>query len=242
MSPLGSAYDRIYSALCGKHPNIRPWHFQWLSGKDLYRDLKRVLPSVKGRVLDVGCGHKPYESWLARTASLVGVDVFPGPRVDFQIVPGKPWPLGSGEFDAVLCTQVLEHVQDFEHVLAELDRTLKPEGNLVLTVPFAYNVHDAHDYRRFSAQGVRQLFEDRYEIIQLKGQGGVGSTVGLLVLNWTEATFNSSKGGRLLKGLALPLWVLFSALVNLAGWIVDSLDHTQSFYSNVILVARKRCA
>ena len=242
MSALGSAYDKIYSTLCGRHPNVRPWHFQWLAGKDLYRDLKRVLPCMQGRVLDVGCGNKPYEGWLGKTTSVVGVDLFPGPRVDVQIVPGKPWPLGTGEFDVVLCTQVLEHVQDFQHVLAELDRTLKPEGNLVLTIPFAYNVHDAHDYRRFSAQGVHQLFADRYEIVELKGQGGVGSTVGVLVLNWIDTTLNLSKVGRLLKGLGLPLWVLFSALVNLWGWTADCLDHTQSFYSNVILVARKRCA
>ena len=242
MSALGSAYERIYSALCGRHPNVRLWHFQWLAGKDLYRDLKLVLPSIQGRVLDVGCGHKPYEGWLSKTASVVGIDVSPGPRVDVQIVPGQPWPLGDAEFDGVLCTQVVEHARDFEHVLAEIYRNLKPGGYLVLTVPFAYNVHDAHDYRRFSVQGIRELFAERYEIIELKGQGGVGSTIGLLLLNWIEITLNLSKIGRWLKGLALPLWILFSAFVNFWGWILDSLDHSRAFYSNVVLVARKRCA
>ena len=139
MSALGSAYDKIYSTLCGRHPNVRPWHFQWLAGKDLYRDLKRVLPCMQGRVLDVGCGNKPYEGWLGKTTSVVGVDLFPGPRVDVQIVPGKPWPLGTGEFDVVLSPCILSQICGFardalgknhplcrELLVAIRDRHLRP--------------------------------------------------------------------------------------------------------------------
>jgi len=243
MSRLGQIYDRLYAFLCGSHPDLLPWHFQWLAVKDLYHDLRQVLPKLNGRLLDVGCAQKPYERWLTRSTSVVGVDVFAGPRVDVQISPRRAWPIDGAAYDAVLCTQVLEHAEDFEHVLSEIHRVLKPAGDLVVTVPFIYNMHDArHDYRRFTVQGVRQLFHDRYEILELKGQGGVGSTVGLLLLNWIDATLNLSKVGRLLKGLLLPLWLLVSAVVNLCGWMVDSLDHTQAFYSNILLVAQKRCA
>ncbi len=36
MSRLGMLYNQIYSLIGGQHPHFRPWHFQWLAGKDLY--------------------------------------------------------------------------------------------------------------------------------------------------------------------------------------------------------------
>jgi hypothetical protein len=77
--------------------------------------------------------------------------------------------------------------------------------------------------------------------MRLKPQGGVGSTVGVLLLNWVETQTNRFEPTRLLKGILLPLWILFSGLVNALGWLLDKADRTQAFYSNVFLLARKRC-
>ncbi len=242
MSRLSDFYTRAYSLFCGRHPHLRPWHFQWLTVKDLYADLRRVLPQLSGRVLDVGCGDKPYEDWLNLALRYFGIDVSPGPRVDAVIEPGKPWPAEDASFDAVLCTQVLEHVPDLEEVLAEIDRVLKAGGQLLVTVPFAYPEHGApQDFRRFSIHGVRQLFAERYEITELKPQGGIGSTMGTLWLNWAEAEMNRCKPTRLLKGALLPVWVVFSGLVNAVGWLLDKADTTRAFYGNVLLRAKKRC-
>lgn len=242
MSRLGNHYEKVYSLICGKHPRLRPWHFQWLVVKDLYADLRRVLPQLSGKVLDVGCGDKPYKTWLSRAVLCVGLDVAGGFGVDVIAEPGKPWPIDSASFDAVLCTQVLEHVSDLEATLVEIGRVLKPGGLLVVTIPFMYNEHGApEDYRRLSTHGTRRMFVRCYEIIELKTQGGIGSTIGILCLNWVEAEMNRSKATRILKGCLLPPWVVFCAFVNGLGWLMDKLDRTQAFYSNVLLVSKKRC-
>ena len=189
----------------------------------------------------MGCGGKPYRSWAESATDYVGLDVCPGAAVDIVIEPGQPWPVEAGSFDAVVCTQVLEHVADLQKTLAEIDRALRPRGLLIVTVPFAYNVHGEWDYRRWSVDGVRHIFSPRYEIMRLKPQGGVGSTVGVLLLNWVETQTNRFEPTRLLKGILLPLWILFSGLVNALGWLLDKADRTQAFYSNVFLLARKRC-
>ncbi|MFA5041779.1 MAG: class I SAM-dependent methyltransferase [Bdellovibrionales bacterium] len=44
-------------------------------------------------------------------------------------------PVEDGKFDAVLCTEVFEHLPDPVKALAELARILKPGGSLILTVP-----------------------------------------------------------------------------------------------------------
>ena len=243
MGTIGVAADRAYATLCGSHPYLRPWHFQWLPTKDLYADLRRVLPGLEGRVLDVGCGDKPYERWFAKARGYVGVDVSPGARVDHVIERAVPWPFPDESFDVVLCTQVLEHVSDLAHVLHELDRVLRPGGTLVVTVPFAYNEHGVpHDYRRFTAWEVRRMFGERFEVLELKRQGGVGSTVGALCLNWVESAAARHRGLRLAKTLLLPAWIPVCALVNLAGALLDALDRTDAYYGNVLLQARKRTA
>ncbi|HEX6560375.1 MAG TPA: class I SAM-dependent methyltransferase [Longimicrobiales bacterium] len=239
-SRFGVLYEKAYGAICGRHPNFRGWHFHWLAVKDLYHDLQTVLPQLRGRVLDVGCGDKPYSVWMTGVQEHVGADVAPGAHVDVVITPGQPWPFESATFDAVVCTQVMEHAQDLSNVIAEMHRVLVPGGTLLVTVPFAYNEHGAPaDYRRFSVHGVRDLFAGDYELLQLKPQGGIGSTAGLLLLNWAEASLNASRGTRLIKGVLLPFWVVSCALVNMVGWAFDKVDRTGAFYSNVLLMARK---
>ena len=238
-SRYGRLYDRVFVWLCGRAP-VYPWHFQWLALAPLHQDLKSILPGITGRVLDVGCGDKPYGQWLTSAAEHVGLDVYSGPKVDVVVQPGQPWPLASESFDALLCTQVLEHVAELGHVVGEIHRVLKTGALLIVSVPFAYNEHGAPaDYRRFSAHGVRLLFEGDYEIIALRRQGGIASTSIVLALNWWDATMDLSRFTRLLKALTLPLWILISGVMNAVGFVLDRLDRTDAFYGNVLLVARK---
>jgi SAM-dependent methyltransferase len=193
-------------------------------------------------VLDVGCGDKPYGTWLKTATEHVGVDITSGPAVDLVVEPWERWPFPDDSFDGVLCTQVLEHVKDHEHVVAEMIRVLKPGGRLVVSAPFAYCEHGApDDYQRFSAYGLANLFRGSCDVIEIRRQGGIGSTMAVLFLNWWDCALNLSAAGRIVKGLTLPVWIVASGAVNAAGVLLDWLDHTQAFYGNVLLLARKPC-
>ncbi len=52
-------------------------------------------------------------------------------------------PAPDASFDAILCSEVLEHVPEPTHALTEFARLLKPNGILILTAPFSSNVHFA---------------------------------------------------------------------------------------------------
>ncbi len=222
---------------CTECESVRPWHFQWLAVRDLHADLRDTLAHQSAeRVLDVGCGAQPYRNWMGNSREYVGLDIAPGPSVDVLAQRGQAWPLPDASFDLVLCTQVLEHVDDLALAVREMDRVLKPGGVLVVSAPFSYNEHGTpDDYRRFSRFGLRQLFETGYEIESVRGEGGIGT----ILLNWLDMSLGRSRSTRALKVLLLPGWLVACGGVNVLARLVDRMDTTDAFYSIAFLVARK---
>lgn len=244
-SGLGALYERVYSALCGSHPDRRYWHFQYLFLSDVHPWQRARMAALKGHVLDVGCGQRPYENWVNKgqggVVRYTGLDVAPGPRVDIVVGPDDPWPLETASVDAVLLTQVLEHVADRGYLIKELARVLRPGGTLLLTIPFIFPVHGLpHDYARFTTGGIRRLFEADFEIVELTGLGHAGSAIGNLMLTFIDSSLNALRITRLLKGALLPVWLPFCLLVNLICRGIDRVDATGAYDTNVAMIARRR--
>lgn len=238
-----SVLHRLYVLIAGRHPNLRPWHFQWLAGAPLYAVLRPLLASMRGDVLDVGCSYKPYRDWMPDARRWLGIDVVDGPQVDAVVDPGGPWPVRDEEFDVVLCTQVLEHVRDPEPTLVELVRALRPGGHALVSVPFAAGEHNSpHDYRRFSRHGAPRLLDDRLEIVGVHPHGAVGSTVGSILLAWTHDAMPRRGPAAAALAPLLPLWLLLCLGVNALGSVIDRLDRTGLYYGNVLVHARKPAA
>jgi SAM-dependent methyltransferase len=231
---------RVYDRVAGKAPDLRFWHFQHLAIRELGRDLRELVPRLRGHVIDVGCGDKPYAP-LAPDARFFGIDVFDGPQVDAVVDPHERWPVEDASFDGAVCTQVLEHAADHEHTLAELRRVLRPGGTLILSVPWMYHEHGApYDFRRFSRHDLAARLEPDYVIRELRTQGGVGATIAVTLLAWVEVVRVHSRAGALLTLPLMPIWLAFCAAVNAVGSLLDRLDRTGAFYANVLVLAERR--
>src|SRR5438132_9052355 len=122
--------------------------------------VQRVASAIKpgAKLLDAGAGDAPYRGWFGHT-EYVTADFAATGYHDFSAVDIvadlTALPLGDASFDAVLCTQVLEHVRDPGRVLTEFARVLKPGGSLYLTIPQSWEIHEApHDYFRFTRHGI----------------------------------------------------------------------------------------
>lgn len=232
-------YQGLHLAISGSGVHVKPWHFQYVATFYLHRSLKRLLKHYSGDILDVGCGSQPYRSWFGAARTYVGLDVYPGECVDVVVSPHESWPFPEASFDVVLCTQVLKHVENLQVTLGEIKRVLRPGGTVIASFPFIYNEHgEPHDYRRFSAYEAQRLFPD-WQLLLLERQGGIGTTLIILLLNWVDAQLSASSLTRWLKGLMLPVWIPFCFLSNAIGLLIDRLDRTGKFYSNVLIVARK---
>ena len=83
-------------------------------------------------------------------------------------------PVPDASFDVVLCSEVLEHIPEPTHALAEFQRILKPKGIMIITAPFSSNVHMAPHYycSGFSKYWYKyHLSELGFEIRELTANG-----------------------------------------------------------------------
>jgi SAM-dependent methyltransferase len=123
-----------------------------------------VSHATAGLTLDLGAQTGPYAAHFPRR---VGLDLQPAPGVAV-VADARSLPLRDAVFDAVLCTEMLEHVVEPQVAVDEMLRVLKPGGVLVLTTRFLFPIHDApHDYFRFTKYGLRHLLR-RFEILELQ--------------------------------------------------------------------------
>ncbi len=72
-------------------------------------------------------------------------------------------------FNVIICTDVLEHTLDPFSAASELYRILKPGGYCLVSTPFNLRIHGpSPDCWRFTEQGLRILFKDKFKIVQIR--------------------------------------------------------------------------
>ncbi|HTX62360.1 MAG TPA: class I SAM-dependent methyltransferase, partial [Acidimicrobiales bacterium] len=136
------------------NPRVRGPHVRFLRG-----EAKQLPPG--SAVIDVGVGVAPFRELFAHTR-YVTCD-WEGSSYDQEVdirAPATDIPVEEGSFDAVVCTEVLEHVPEPAAVLAELRRVLRPGGVLLVTVPFVWFLHEEpYDYYRYTTHGLKFLLD-----------------------------------------------------------------------------------
>jgi SAM-dependent methyltransferase len=156
----------------------------------LVAQLARAAPQAHGRLLDVGCGQRPYEElFLPHVSEYVGIEheatfeatnaAASDKKPDFYY-DGKQLPFEDRSFDTVLNVQVLEHTPHPALLVNEMGRVLKAGGTLILSAPFQFRLHEEpHDYFRYSPHGLRTLCEAAgLEIVETENQGSLWSVIG----------------------------------------------------------------
>jgi len=145
----------------------------------LLREILKTVPYVKGRLLDIGCGEKPYlDIFSSHTVSYTGIDIpqslHKKDAVDI-FANAHHLPFKKDTFDTVLCLEILEHVKQPLEVLKEIYRVLKPGCVLVLSAPQNYWLHnDPEDLYRFSQQGLTEIVQRQacFKINYINSLGG----------------------------------------------------------------------
>ncbi len=208
--------------------------------RGLYCAIRKAGLRMKGSLLDVGCGRKPYQA-LFQADEYIGLEIdTPENRLQKNAdyyYDGESFPFSPGRFDGVICNQVLEHVFAPDRFLAEIRRVLCPGGQLLLTVPFVWDEHEQPwDYARYSTFGLKSLLErNGFEIIeQCKINADVRTIFQLInaylyKILWTRGPV-----------LNLLICVLFMAPANILGALLHRLlPENPDLYLDQLVLARK---
>jgi SAM-dependent methyltransferase len=152
--------------------------------------LAKAAPRARGRLLDVGCGDKPYEQLFRPfVGEYIGIEyeqVFnktsaaSAERKPDLYYDGRTLPFDAQAFDTVLSIQVLEHTPQPQALLNEMARVLKKNGLLILCAPFSARLHEEpHDYFRYTPHGLRAMCDEAgLDVTEVWQQGTFWAVMG----------------------------------------------------------------
>ena len=187
-------------------------------------------------IADLGCGNMPYKSvFTPLTESYVGIDLPENPNATIHIDPVGKINLEDNQVDAVLSTQVLEHVIDPAHYLSEAHRILKKEGLLILSTHGHWIYHpDPTDLWRWTSSGLKKVVEaNGFEVIHFRG-----------IMGRTATGLQIFQDGILFKlpKFIRPLYTVFMQQFIALGDKIHSQKQRDDDACIFILVAKKKAS
>lgn len=208
----------------------------WLINKINKKCVLSILKYVRGDLLDIGCGNKPYFDILKpRVNKYTGLDMPDTLHTRSKIdVYGDACnlPFEDSSFETVVSFQVMEHVNEPNIMIAEIFRVLKNGGYAIITTPFMWGIHEEpRDFYRYTKYGLKYLFKKNgFEIIELKANSGYWIMTGLR-FNYYLVRFENKYS----KYVLFPIY----NLVQIISFTLDKFDKAEADTVSYTLVAKK---
>lgn len=213
----------------------------FIARKNLYENIRAFAFQISGRILDVGCGRKPYEHLFKNCTEYIGMDIDnPGhdhtnEKIDVYY-DGKIFPFEDKSFDAVLTNQVFEHVFNPDNFMREIFRVLKPGGKLLLTVPFVWDEHEQpNDFGRYSSFGLTHILKQNgFSILEFKKSTKGFAAIAQLTTGYIFKLFYSKN--KVLNGLGTVAMSPLAIVLLLLSLVAP---RSNDIYLDNIVLARK---
>jgi SAM-dependent methyltransferase len=144
----------------------------------LYRKVKTLAPAFTGKLLDFGCGSKPYQSLFLNVSEYVGLDYegeghsHKNESIDV-FYDGKKIPFPDEHFDGVFSSEVFEHIFNLTEILPEISRVMKPGAQLLITCPFVWPEHEVPvDFARYTTFSLNSILQKSGFTVMLTDKSG----------------------------------------------------------------------
>lgn len=189
---------------------------RFLVRSSILKEIKNILPELKGTLLDIGCGEMPYKELLLSEPSLVkryiGIDI-ENPIYQQKRRPDLFWdginmPLDDNSIDCAVATELFEHLPDLAGVLKEIKRVLKPGGILFFTIPFLWPLHDIpNDEYRYTPFSLERIFRKTgFTALNIKAMGGWNASLAQMIGLWLRRSPISEIQRKEFSEILFPLY------------------------------------
>lgn len=214
--------------------------------KNLFQNVKLYAPELTGKILDFGCGCKPYQAMFSRQNTIyIGCDIEVSGHSHQQenieyFYDGKTLPFADRSFTGVFSSEVFEHIFNIDEIVKELNRILVPGGKMLLTVPFVWNEHEVpFDYARYTSFGICDLLQrNGFEVIAVKKSTSYIETLFQMFCEYLRKSFSKVSTHIYLEVL---FQVVVIAPVTILGIIINKLlPDDDSFFCNDIILCKKK--
>ena len=212
----------------------------FITRHNLFKYIKKLSTKfIDGKLLDFGCGSKPYKA-LFKVDEYIGLDTYNSGHLHKNenidvLYDGKKIPFDDNSFDHIFSSEVLEHVFDINVVMTELNRVLKINGKILITIPFAWGEHEQpYDFARYTSFGLKSILEQNgFEIVEH-----------IKTANYIETVFQTLTAylyhSVVPKGLRTILTLTLIAPLNILGIFLGKvLPIDKSYYLNNIILCVK---
>jgi SAM-dependent methyltransferase len=196
------------------------------------------------RVLDAGAGNAPYRTLFAH-CDYVTADWPNSPHADAAnvdiVADLRDIPRPDAYFDAVVLTEVLEHVAEPTDVLAELSRILRPGGRIFVTVPFVIYLHESpYDYARYTCFALERLLgQASFTEARTTPLGGAFSVLAMCLHHIGRIAPHGNLASRVRGEIVSRLAHRLAVVVSRAAPRLDRLDGSSGLPLGWLIVGTK---
>ncbi len=194
----------------------------WLIHHIQVASIEKVMPYIHGKLLDIGCGQKPYREIIGSSCTeYIGLENINSlhnlARVEV-IGDALNLPFPERTFNTVVSFQVMEHIPEPEQFLREIFRVLVPGGYAIITTPFMWGEHEIpHDYFRYTRYGLEYLvIKTGFEVVSIEPQSKFWPMF-VLRFNYYLARFFRGP----LRFLVYPIYFIDQAV----AYVLDKIPH-----------------
>jgi ubiquinone/menaquinone biosynthesis C-methylase UbiE len=181
----------------------------------IYKDISQTIPFYNGNILDVGCGQSPYKFLLKPDIKYFGIDIVDAEKFDYQnseITPfnGQDIPFEDAKFDGIICTEVLEHVEQYQSLIDEMYRVMKPGASGIITIPWSARYHYIpYDFFRYTPSSLKTMFS-KFAKVKIKNRGtDIANIANKVIVLW----FRNLLPTAYWKWLFVPVWIILSPIL-----------------------------
>lgn len=221
--------------------NVDRYHIK----RSIYQFLISKSEVFRGDLLDIGCGEMPYKNEIIAKGNItkyVGLDIYNALEYKKGVKPDYFWdgikmPFEDKTFESGFATEVLEHCPDPILTLKEINRVLKPESPLILTVPFLWPTHESpFDYYRYTPFAIQNLLEQTgFKDIEINCLGGWDASMAQMISLWVKRRGFSKRIQKFLFAV-LKLFILKLYKKD----IIRPALNDQNMFTNLGVVAWKK--